>query len=296
MKEIQLEYYREKDCLAIDPRTFGQDCIVQFGVSRFLHTRTPAEGHIHRGMLEVGFCMRNLLALQVGDDTFPVMPGTFFINQPDMPHRLTSRPNGLYIYYFLVKRPVADETLLGLPKTESSTIWRRLLRLPKIIPSGVRSGQVRELFSRILQQCDRPDSAWTRAQIRQTFLSLLVTLLELAEHPTDVSDSSVRLAHVVETVREHPERTFTIDGLSRDAALSPTHLINLFRKATGFPPIKFQLECRIKKAKKLLLDPSLSASQIAMQLGFGSLQHFSDTFSRIVGVSPKRYRTDNTRH
>ena len=275
---------------------FGQNCIVQFGVSRYLHTRTPPEAHIHKGLLEVGFCMRSPLTLMVGGETFPVMPGTFFVNQPDIPHTLTFQPNGLYIYYFLVKRPVASETLLGLPKDESSTIWHHLLLLPKTIPSGTRSGQVRELFTRILQQCDRPNSAWTRAQIRQTFLSLFVTLLELAKHPADASDSSARLAHVIEMVREHPERTFTIDILSRDAALSPTHLINLFRKATGFPPIKFQIECRINKAKELLLGSGLSASQLAMQLGFGSLQHFSDTFSRIVGVSPKRYRTDNAKH
>ena len=87
-----------------------------------------------------------------------------------------------------------------------------------------------------------------------------------------------------------PERPFTIDALAREAALSPTHFINQFRKATGFPPIRFQIECRIHKAKEMLRTPNRTASDVALQLGFNSLQHFSDTFARLVGVSPARWR------
>jgi len=289
MKEIQLEYGRLKDSRTVDPEASGLHGIAQLGVSRFLRTRVPIAEHIHRGMLEIGFCLRSSLALKVHGCELPVMPSSFFVNQPNVPHCLTSRPNGLYVYYFLIRKPVADRTLIDLPRGESSAIWKRLRCLPSTIPAGIRAGQVRTLFTRLFQLCDQPVSPWTSVQMRQIMLSLLVLLLELAEKPADI-ECSVRVAKVIEQISTHPEQHFTIDALAREAALSPTHFINQFRKATGFPPIRYQIECRIQRAKEMLRESERKASDVALQLGFNSLQHFSDTFARIVGQSPSRWR------
>ena len=158
-----------------------------------------------------------------------------------------------------------------------------------MLPAGVRASRVRELFTRLFQLCDAPHAPLPSVQMRQTFLDVVMLLYELSENPADVGCSE-RVAKVVELVRAHPEQRFTIDALAREAALSPTHFINQFRKATGFPPIRFQIECRIQKAKEMLRTPGRTASDVALQLGFNSLQHFSDTFARLVGVSPARWR------
>ena len=289
MKEIQLEYGQSKDGRTVDPEAFGLHGIAQLGVSRFLRARVPTAEHIHRGMLEIGFCLRSPLALKVRGCESPVMPGSFFVNQPNVPHCLTSRPNGLYVYYFLMRKPTADRTLIDLPRNESSAIWKRLLRLPATIPAGIRAGQVRELFTRLFQLCDQPVSPWTSVQMRQIMLALLVLLLELAEKPAD-AECSARVAKVIEQIRTHPEQHFTIDALAREAALSPTHFINQFRKVTGFPPIRYQIECRIQQAKKMLRESYRKVSDVALQLGFNSPQHFTDTFSRIVGTTPSHWR------
>ncbi|MBQ6341027.1 MAG: helix-turn-helix transcriptional regulator [Kiritimatiellae bacterium] len=289
MKEIKLEYFAEKDSRTLNPESFGLHGVVQLGVSRFRQMRVPTGEHIHRGMLEIGFCLRSPLALKVAGGELPVMPGSFFINQPNVPHCLNSRPNGLYIYYFLVRRPTASRPFLDLPVPESAAVWKFLRRLPSVLPAGVRASRVRELFTRLFQLCDMPCAPLTSVQMRQMFLDVIMLLHELSERPADIGCSE-RVAKVVELVRTHPERPFRIDVLAREAALSPTHFINQFRKATGFPPIRFQIECRIKKAKEMLRTPDRTASDVALQLGFNSLQHFSDTFSRLVGISPARWR------
>ena len=294
MKEIHLHYYRSKDARTVDSEASGLRCIAQLGVSRFVRARAPTAEHIHRGMLEIGFCLRSPLALKVDGGEHPVMPGSFFINQPNVPHCLTSRPNGLYVYYFLVRKPTAANPLLDLPASESAAVWRSLRRLPHVLPAGMRAVHVRELFTRLFQLFDAPRTPLTPVKVRQTFLDIVILLLELAEKPADVGCSE-RIAKVVELVRAHPERPFTIDALAGEAALSPTHFINQFRKVTGFPPIRFQIECRIHRAKELLRDTKLPVSAIAVQLGFSSIHHFSDTFARIVGLSPSRWRVASPR-
>ena len=294
MKEIKLEYFASKDSRTLNPEAFGLHGVVQLGVSRFRQMRVPTMEHIHRGMMEIGFCRRGSPMLKVGGGELPVMPGSFFINQPNVPHCLNSRPNGLYIYYFLVRRPTASRPLLDLPVPESAAVWKFLRSLPSVLSTGVRASRVRELFTRLFQLCDAPHAPLTSVQMRQTFLDVVMLLHELSENPADVGCSE-RVAKVVELVRAHPERPFTIDALAREAALSPTHFINQFRKATGFPPIRFQIECRVQKAKEMLRETGMSASAIAIRLGFNSLQHFSDTFARLVGVSPARWRTHEKR-
>ena len=289
MKEIQLEYGQSKDSRTVDPEASGLHGIAQLGVSRFLRARVPTTEHIHRGMLEVGFCLRSPLALKVRGCELPVMPGSFFVNQPNVQHCLTSRPNGLYIYYFLIRKPTDARPFLGLPAAEAAILWHHLRRLPHVLPAGVRASRVRELFTRLFQLCDAPHTPLTAVKMRQTFLDVIILLLELAEKPADAGCSE-RVAQVIDLVRAHPERAFTIDALAREAALSPTHFINQFRKATGFPPIRYQIECRIQRAKEMLRESERKASDVALQLGFNSLQHFSDTFTRIVGQSPSRWR------
>ena len=291
MREIKLEYVTSKDSRTLNPEAFGLHGVVQLGVSRFRQMRVPTMEHIHRGMMEIGFCLRGSPMLKVGGGELPVMPGRFFINQPNVPHCLNSRPNGLYIYYFLVRRPTASRPLLDLPAAESSAVWKHLRRLPRVLSAGVRAPRVRELFTRLLQLCDAPRAPLASVRMRQTFLDILMLLLALSENPAD-DGCSARVAKVVELVRAHPERPFTIDALAHEAALSPTHFINQFRKATGFPPIRFQLECRVQKAKEMLRGTGLSASAIALQLGFNSPQHFSDTFARIVGAAPSHWRAN----
>ena len=289
MKAIQVEYCHTRESNTVDVESLGLRGVALLGKSRFLRTREPSVEHIHRGMLEVGFCLRSPLVLKVRGDEFPVTPGWFFANQPNVPHRLTSRPNGLYVYYFPIRRPTGKKTLLDLPKDESTAIWKRLRGLPPTLPTGAYAGQVREHFTRLFRLCEEPCAPLTSVKLRQTFLNLVVLIMELAEQPSDISCSG-RISKIVDLIRANPERPFTVDGLAQEAALSPTHFINQFRRTTGFPPIRFQIECRIQKAKEMLRESGIMASDIALRLGFNSPQHFSDTFSRIVGVAPSHWR------
>ena len=50
---------------------------------------------------------------------------------------------------------------------------------------------------------------------------------------------------------------------------------------------------RIAEARRRMLDSDAPLTQIALDVGFGSLQHFSGHFSRLVGCSPSTWRSTN---
>ncbi len=59
--------------------------------------------------------------------------------------------------------------------------------------------------------------------------------------------------------------------------------------ATGLSPHSFQLKCCVDRAKELLARGE-SVESVAARLGFASRQHFSATFKRFAGMSPRTWR------
>ncbi|PWC63096.1 AraC family transcriptional regulator [Azospirillum sp. TSH58] len=87
----------------------------------------------------------------------------------------------------------------------------------------------------------------------------------------------------------------TLDELSRQAHVSPSHLSYLFRTElqTSFKGLLGRI--RIHKARELLaVDRRLPITEVAMSVGYGDLSHFEKSFRRLVGESPREYRRNLT--
>ena len=63
-----------------------------------------------------------------------------------------------------------------------------------------------------------------------------------------------------------------------------------FERAAGMPPGHYLLGRRIEKARRLLALQSLTNGEIAAMLGFHDEFHFSKTFSKFTGTSPREFR------
>lgn len=72
--------------------------------------------------------------------------------------------------------------------------------------------------------------------------------------------------------------------------LSEPHLARVYRAATGHTLLERLTELRIASAKALLLESTLSVTQVAGEVGIVSFSHFARTFKRLAGISPSDYR------
>ncbi|EIP99531.1 DNA-binding domain-containing protein, AraC-type [Opitutaceae bacterium TAV1] len=73
--------------------------------------------------------------------------------------------------------------------------------------------------------------------------------------------------------------------------ISSEYLTRLFTEGIGISPVKFFNKRRLNYAKRLLLDGSMSITQIAQRFGFSDAAHFSNSFREHVGVAPSEFRT-----
>lgn len=97
------------------------------------------------------------------------------------------------------------------------------------------------------------------------------------------------LRRVVDYIQEHLEQDLTLATLAAIAQISPSYFSRLFKQSTGLSPHQYVIQCRIERAKRLLLQGKLSIPEIAYSLGFTHQSHFSHHFKRLVGSSPKAF-------
>ena len=99
-----------------------------------------------------------------------------------------------------------------------------------------------------------------------------------------------QLRRAIDYIHEHMAENFPLSTVARETGLSLYHFARLFKQATGLAPHQYLLQCRIEKARQLLLSTNHTAADIANQLGFCDQSHLTTHFKRTFGVTPKAFR------
>lgn len=95
---------------------------------------------------------------------------------------------------------------------------------------------------------------------------------------------------IVSYVEQKLSGDITLREVANYFAYSPNHLGYLFKDAMGVTFNEFLLAKRMEKAKSLLRNHKLKVYEVADQIGYKSLTHFSRTFREAVGVTPGEFR------
>lgn len=93
--------------------------------------------------------------------------------------------------------------------------------------------------------------------------------------------------------KDYPEAIPSVAYFAEKVNLTPSYFSDLIRKETGTNPKDFISLFMIEEAKRRLVETGDDISEIAYRLGFEYPAHFSRMFKRIVGMTPKEYRTNN---
>ena len=68
------------------------------------------------------------------------------------------------------------------------------------------------------------------------------------------------------------------------------HLARTFRRRTGFSLHAYRNQLRVRTALEHLASPGTDLVALALDLGFSSHSHFTETFRRGFGVTPSEAR------
>jgi AraC-like DNA-binding protein len=94
-------------------------------------------------------------------------------------------------------------------------------------------------------------------------------------------------------MRANLERPLSLTELARQACLSPSHYVALFRKHANASPLAFFTRLRMQAACALLDGTDEPVKTVAQRVGYGDQLYFSRCFHRFMGLAPSAYRMAN---
>ena len=98
-------------------------------------------------------------------------------------------------------------------------------------------------------------------------------------------EESFLIKGVEEYLKAHVEEQIRIDELCKCFGISPTSLMEKFRKETNKTVIEYFNEQKIGRAKDLIRNSAMSFTEISEALGFSSLNYFSKLFKAKTGMT-----------
>jgi len=200
----------------------------------------------------------------------------------------------------------ADEVHNGCSATENGWAYRAMYPLPALFENicrelGLNQGapyfpqavvhdkQLAQMLRLTFTTINESDNRL----LRETLIySTMVKLMsrhgkkQLAFTHSQIDKKHLLL--VKQFLDEHPAADISLEELANLAGISACHLLRQFQRYFGLPPHTYQIQSRLRLAKKLIRQ-GLKILDVALDCGFHDQSHFHRHFKRAMGITPGTY-------
>jgi AraC family transcriptional regulator len=137
-----------------------------------------------------------------------------------------------------------------------------------------------------------------RLFVEEAVVSILGDVTRLAyerqDAPRPARSRHRRDVDLAEAARDVIARRYkdnlSLADIAAEVESSVFHLARLFKARTGFSLHAYRNQLRLRAALERLAEPGVDLIDIALDLGFSSHSHFTDTFRRSFGRTPSAVR------
>jgi AraC-like DNA-binding protein len=179
----------------------------------------------------------------------------------------------------------------SLSETESQAISKVLLMNTMPVLSKLpEAGRIlRYIHDEILNQ---EIGYATRAN--QLIDELFITITRhLTKQNNRARDFPKVFMQLEQALRQNLSHQWTVEEMAAIAGMGTTLFNEKVKNYTGFTPLNYLINIRISEAIKLLKKKNVTITDIALDTGFYSSQHFSTTFKKLTGYTPSEFRKIN---
>lgn len=140
----------------------------------------------------------------------------------------------------------------------------------------------------------RLDNASTLEKVEEIHNSMVLDFtgkMRLIKHKRGISRPVTKC---LDYIYAHIYDRLTLSDLAEYTNVSASYLSRQFNKEIGIPLSDYIRERKIEISEELLRDTDETILDIACKLSFASQSHFIQAFKNVVGMTPKKYRTQNS--
>lgn len=99
---------------------------------------------------------------------------------------------------------------------------------------------------------------------------------------------------VIQIIEENIDNNdFSVENLGSSIGLNRTTFYYKIKSLTGYSPVEFIRDIRIKRAAQLITSNQLLIKEIVYMTGFSDIKYFNRSFKKKYGMTPMEYRKQN---
>lgn len=279
---FQRRIYSDRD--AIVPE------IPVLGWSRQHAARQSFSAHSHHRIMEICLIAKGSVEWWAGERVYDVSRSNVYITYPDEKHGAVGemlQPCELYWLQLSVRDPMR---LPGLSQEAAQRLVNDFQNL--LLRTFPVRRMTQQAMIRILDEHHTPGQH-PQAVVRGSLLTLLTGILEDAAHWQSKKHNqtpSKPIANILKQITQNPVLPLDINAMAKESDLGVSQFQTRFKREVGMPIGQYRAKVRNHLARQRLRDAKLSITDIAMQLGFASSQHFATHFKQLNGQTPNQFR------
>ena len=259
-------------------RTVVYDDELRLEACRFEGIVQPFPNHFHEYYV-IGFMEAGERVLSCKNQEYAITKGHVLLFNPGDPHACVQSDGGTLDYRGF---SIAQEVMLDL--AEEVTGRRELPRFTQnVIFDEEAACCLRPLHELVM----RGSHEFGKEEALLLLISLLVRQYS---RPFErcIPECREEIERACAFMERHYAQRIRLDQLCRCAGLSKSTLLRAFVRAKGVTPYCYLENIRVGKAKRLL-EQGVPPVEAALETGFSDQSHFTNCFSRFIGLAPGIY-------
>lgn len=246
-------------------------------------TKLPCVMHMHKDRLEILFIREGKGIHTIDGRQYNTKKGDILIYNSGVIHDECTNPDSEMSVFNCA---VSNLELEGLK--ENCLLSEDAL---PILHSGSYAQDIENLFN--MMHCQIYNGNIGAEEISNYLLLSIISII-LKQINRTIEQTENEKDFTVKNIKKYIDKYYleelTLDEISETLKVSSSYLSHSFKEATGYAPIQYIMRRRIGEAQSLLISTQYSATEIASMVGYDNSNYFNTIFTRIIGMSPIKYR------
>lgn len=261
-----------------------------FAVAHLYKDEKAMDMHIH-DCYEVYYSISGGKQFLIDNKLYTIEPGNLFVINQYESHYLTQIDQTVHerivlsIHPEFIKRMSTEQTDLEYCFKKRPAGFSHKLQLTK-------EQQKRFLYfiNKIISANDFGSDLIERCVFCEMFIMINSICHAMEEKPVEETNAvyNAQVDEILSYINNNIGQTISIANLASRFFISESYICRIFKATTGTTINKYITARRISIAKSLLAE-GIGVTEVCEQCGFNDYSNFLKSFSKSVGISPKKY-------
>ncbi len=151
------------------------------------------------------------------------------------------------------------------------------------------------LLSNLLRELDLRDPLsfdFIRCYLKMLLLSVLRDARghkKRLKTPVALRNENSIVSRTLQYIADHVYDKLSVESVAKETGVSASHLTALFHRQMNISPGEYIRRVKLEESKVLIREGHMNFSQIAAELNYSTIHHFSRQFKDNFGISPSEY-------